>query len=134
MQFLIETDILRSFLTHSDASRPSVLRRCLSAGVCYTTMVNAMELFQEATTVGERDAAMHILSAVRVLGFNARYAEPFATLATEHPHLSEREVLVAGMASVSKLTIVTERYYESYNRNGKPGAVRAPEEVPEGAE
>ena len=81
MQFLIETDILNDYLMHrSSDGEPSLLRQALAQATCYTTMINAMELFASATDQKSRDATMNLLMVVRVLGFSARYAEPFAAL------------------------------------------------------
>ena len=118
MQFLIETDILYDYLTHR-SSTGSVLRHALSQGVCYTTMLNAMELLRMAKSEQEHGIMMNLLSVVRVLGFNARYAESFSKVAAEAEassgiRLSDRETMICGMAVVSKLTILTKQYYERY--------------------
>jgi predicted nucleic acid-binding protein len=120
MQLLIETDILYDYLTH-EASEPSVLRTALSQCTCYTTMLNAMELFRIAATDSEQTAVMNLLMVVRVLGFNSRYAEVFATMAKELEQsekiiLSDREAMIIGMAQASKLTILTKKHHDRYTQ------------------
>jgi predicted nucleic acid-binding protein len=136
MQFLIETDVLRDYLI-SAKSNESVLRKALAAGVCYTTMLNAFELFRAAATEAERDAVMRVLMVVRVLGFNARFAENFAKITQEIETktgaiLSEREAMIVGMASASKLSILTEEHFDRYTSFARVSIVRMPQEVPAG--
>ncbi|HYM19921.1 MAG TPA: hypothetical protein VEW28_02840 [Candidatus Kapabacteria bacterium] len=133
MQLLIETDILHDYLTHT-GEEPSVLRQALSRATCYTTMLNAMEVFALSHSTDERDAVMNMLMVVRVLGFSGRYAEGFAELGKRFHTLSQRELLVAGMASVSKLTILTERFYDRYAIAGGIAVIRSLEEVPDESE
>ena len=119
MQFLVETDLLREYLV-APAAEATTLRKALSVGVCYTTMINALELFRAARTKKEADAVMQLLLVVRVLGFNSRYAETFAAIAREieegtASHPSERDMLIVGMARVSKLSILTKVFFDRYN-------------------
>lgn len=114
-QFLIETDVLREYLI----SRNSLLRTALSEGVCYTTMYNALEIFRLAKNEAEREVVKNMLSVVRVLGFNYRYAEQFALIIKEiedesKTDITEREALIIGMAKTSKLMILTREYYDRY--------------------
>lgn len=136
MQFLIETDILNDYLMHrSSDGEPSLLRQALAQVTCYTTMINAMELFASATDQKSRDATMNLLMVVRVLGFSARYAEPFATLGKEIEQekklvLSQRELMILAMAETSKLTVVTRTYFDRYHAASIVPVVRDLAEVP----
>ena len=134
MQFLIETDVLREYLVAAKGAE-TVLRKALATGVCYTTMYNALELFRAASGKEENDAVMQVLMVVRVLGFNSRYAQSFAEIASEIEKktgiiLSQREAMIIGMARTSKLTIVTKDYFQRYNSVGIAPVVRSAEEVP----
>jgi predicted nucleic acid-binding protein len=118
-QLLIETDILAEYLTAAPGA--SRLRQALRQSVCYTTMLNALELFRASANDKQREAILSMLYVVRVLGFNARYAQPFAELAAEiktlsHIRISDREAMILGMARASKLTILTETHYERYTQ------------------
>ncbi len=115
-QFLIETDVLREYLV----TKNSLLRTALSEGVCYTTMYNALEIFRLARNEGEKEVVKNMLSVVRVLGFNYRYAEQFAQIIREieeesKTDITEREALIIGMAKTSKLTILTREYFDRYS-------------------
>lgn len=114
-QFLIETDVLREYLV----SRNSLLRSALSEGVCYTTMYNALEIFRLAKSEAEREVVKNMLSVVRVLGFNYRYAEQFASIIIDieeksKTDITERETLIIGMAKTSKLVILTREHFDRY--------------------
>ena len=54
MQFLVETDVLTEYLV-APSGEATTLRTALASGVCYTTMINALELFRAATTKKERE-------------------------------------------------------------------------------
>jgi hypothetical protein len=136
MQFLVETDVLTEYLV-APAGEMTTLRKALAQGVCYTTMINALELFRAAATKEESDAVMRMLLIVRVLGFNSRYAETFAGMAQEIErkttlHLSEREILIMGMARVSKLSILTTVFFDRYTGFKAAPVQRSIEEVPIG--
>jgi hypothetical protein len=115
-QYLIETDVLHEYLV----TKNSLLRTALSEGVCYTTMYNALEMFRLAKNEGEKEVVKNMLSVVRVLGFNYRYAEQFALIINEIEEksktiLTEREALIIGMAKTSNLTILTRELYGRYS-------------------
>jgi hypothetical protein len=134
MQFLVETDVLREYLISAKPNE-SVLRKALATGVCYTTMVNALELFRAASTNAEHDGVMQTLMVVRVLGFNSRTAENFAIISHEIEtktgiRISGREAMIVGMAKTSKLTILTKDFYERYKSFQAAPVVQSVEEVP----
>ncbi|MEP7235018.1 MAG: hypothetical protein ABI778_06960 [Ignavibacteriota bacterium] len=134
MQFLIETDVLKEYLIAPNGEQ-TLLRKALATGVCYTTMLNALELFRSCKTKAETDAVLQMLMVVRVLGFNARYGQTFAELANEIETgssitLNHRESMIVGMAKASKLTIVTNEYYQRYITANAAQVVRSVEEVP----
>src|SRR3569623_1498102 len=116
-QLLIETDILADYLTAAPGT--SALRQALRQSVCYTTMLNAMELLRASLNQEQREAILSMLYVVRVLGFNARYAQPFAELTNEIETrtgiiITDREAMILGMARASKLTILTQAHFERY--------------------
>jgi hypothetical protein len=134
VQFLIETDVLTEYLI-APAGEETLLRTALAKGVCYTTMLNALELFRKAQTKSENDAIMQMLLVVRVLGFNSRYAESFAAAGKEIENktglnLSERELMIVGMANVSKLSIITKKYFSRYSEFNVVPVQQSLQEVP----
>lgn len=121
MDFLVETDIFVEYLTTPD----STLRAALAHGVCYTTFNNALELFRAVASTEEEEAVQRALMSVRLLGLNWRNARPFAETARRIEaatgnHLTEHEMVMIGMAEMSKLTILTKRNYDRYRELGVP--------------
>lgn len=134
MQFLIETDVLREYLI-AGKGEETLLRNALAKGVCYTTMYNALELFRAAKTKEESDAVMQMLMIVRVLGFNARYAQSFSEVTSEIEKKSGiiptyREAMMIGMAKISKLSILTKDFFERYNAMQAVPVLCSTREVP----
>jgi hypothetical protein len=82
-------------------------------------MLNAYELLAAARSVEEHEHIYSALSLVRVLGFNARTAAPFAALSQKIERergikLTMRDAFVLGMAEQSKLSILTQNNYDLY--------------------
>ena len=129
-KFLVETDVLAEFLIaapadggQSSGSGPTLLRQALGVSVCYTTMLNVMELFRATALGPERNAVAAMLHVVRVLGFHPRYARSFAELAHEierrsNVRITDRETMILGMARASKLTILTKLHFDRYRALG----------------
>lgn len=82
-------------------------------------MYNALEIFRLAKSEAEREVVKNMLSVVRVLGFNYRYAEQFASIIIDieeksKTDITERETLIIGMAKTSKLVILTREHFDRY--------------------
>lgn len=114
MEYLIDTDVIIEHLTHSDLQTKSVLEKLMTQGVCFTTVVNASELYFAALSVEEKRMIDSVLGALKVLGINSRYSlnisEFFNKVATT------RDALICTTAKINKLPLVTnniDRYKES---------------------
>jgi hypothetical protein len=125
-QLLIETDILADYLL-APPGEATLLRTALRQVRCYTTMLNALELFRAASDAFEREAILAVLTLVRVLGFPARTAETAALALFEanvlnkssaSVHIQTRESIVLGLAHASKLGILTRTYNTRYRQLG----------------
>ncbi|MCX7797994.1 MAG: PIN domain-containing protein [Melioribacter sp.] len=101
--FLIETDILIEHLVHNENDF-SDLEVAMINGICFTTVINAAELYFNATDE-ERYAVDNLFKALKVLGLNSRYSlnisEFFNKVATV------RDALICTVAKINKLTILT---------------------------
>lgn len=111
LKFLLDTDILGEHLALRDERGNSVWESLVSQGICFTTVLNATELFLKASNKQENDAVLAALSAIHVLGVHQRYALLTGELReiTENP----RDLLFLSVAAANKLPIVTfrpERY------------------------
>ncbi len=114
IEFLVENDILLDHLTQEDISIPSVLEIAMTQGFCFTTVVNASELYFNASTQAERESVDKVLYALKILGIHQRYSlnisKFFNKVATT------RDAIICSVALNNKLPILTgevERYRES---------------------
>lgn len=117
---LVETDILADFLT-APPGEASLLRLLLAELPCYTTYVQAAELY--ACAAGEDDLRLiePALFGVRVLGASARYAQTTGQLLREAagqggPAPAWREVLTAAIAVEARLPVVTKKFLQNYRQ------------------
>lgn len=112
---LIETDVLCDYLV---SDKPSLLRMLLRNVPCYTTVINAAELFSVVHNEHERLCVHNLLGGLRVMGLNARYAITIGNLTREAREagckISERDAIIAGTCVASRLPIVTIRWKEKY--------------------
>lgn len=105
---VLHTDVLLGYLRHRGTG-PSDLRRIMSACLCYTTVFNAIELFALATTAREKHAVQEALSAMKLLGLNAKHAPKFGAILAARTAPGTMEMLVAGLCIESGLPLVTTR-------------------------
>lgn len=114
---LVETDILVEFLTTSE-DEPSLLRLLLGELPCYTTFVQAAELYSCAADDAAKRMVEPALFSVRVLGASARYATSVGlllreTAGTEAPW---RDLCTAAIAAESGMPVVTKNFLHNYRR------------------
>lgn len=121
---LVETDILVEYLT-SPAAASSLFRRLLCSVVCYSTFVQAAEIYSAAVTPEERRTVDRALFGLKVLGANSRYAKTIGDLLSSlgsqsiesgsfEPGNRLRIATVAAMAIESDLPVVTEVWAATY--------------------
>lgn len=72
--YLVDTDILYEHLIHHQKNKNSFLTSLMSKGECFTTILNASELYFSATTEEHKIAIKKLLYGIKVLGLNSRYA------------------------------------------------------------
>lgn len=103
---IVHTDILVDYLLHA-RSAEHLLRRAMRKLFCYTTVFNAMELFSLARTAAETEAVASSMSAMKILGLNARSAKSYGRLLSKGPALPRMNALIAGLALESRLPVLT---------------------------
>ncbi len=103
---VVHTDVLIDFLTHTQG-KESLFRRVMSRYFCYTTVFQAIELFSLARTERQQKAVKEMLSAMKILGLNAKNAPKFGMLFSKNPDMSTMDLLIAGLCMESKLPLFT---------------------------
>lgn len=113
---MVETDVIVEFLTAGEG-QASLLRRLLEATTCYTTFLNAAEIYSTARDDDERRLVERALFGLKILGASGRYAKTIGeVLSSDEFAIGHRSAIVAGMAMESRLPIVTDTYYEKFSR------------------
>ena len=103
---IVHTDIFIDYLQHrGDSSH--VLRRAMGKYFCYTTVFNAIELFSLASTNQEREAIERSLSAMKILGLNAKHSKQYGERLASGKQLPRMNGLIACMAVETKLPVLT---------------------------
>jgi predicted nucleic acid-binding protein len=102
---VIHTDVLVDHLC-SDKS-PSTLRLALQRFFCYTTVFQAIELFSLGRTDIEMDAINDAMSAMKVLGLNAKNARRYGELVRDNSGKDRWTLMIAGLCLESRLPIIT---------------------------
>ena len=114
-EFLIETDLMIEHLTIKDGSVKSGLEIAMEIGICFTTAVNASELFFAAKTEVKQDSVKKILTALKVLGISARYSLNINEFAGKVSTV--RDAIICATAKINKLPILTNNP-EKYKLTG----------------
>ena len=72
-KIVVDTDVLLEHLVHREGA--SCLRKAMNTFFCYTTVFNAIEAFSAARSEREIQAVDDAMSAMKVLGLNAKSAK-----------------------------------------------------------
>ncbi len=111
---VIDTDIILGHLTleHSDPGAVrSLMRKAMSEFFCYTTVFNAIELFELCETPRQMLAAESALSALKILGMNGKSGRSLGAVLrrARKRGLRDFDTLIAGVCVESRLPLMTGR-------------------------
>jgi predicted nucleic acid-binding protein len=103
---LVDTDILVDHLI-CDKDSESLLEKLMMTYICFTTVINASELYFAVRNEKEKTAVDKLLRSLKVLGMNARYSMliPDFKETTE----SLRDALICALSKNNKLALVTNK-------------------------
>ena len=105
IEYLIDTDILYDHLIKDPESGESHLVILMKQGMCFTTVLNAAELFLMCKDAKGEHLVKTVLSALHILGIHARYSLNVNLVSPEVTGL--RDILFTATAEINKLNIVT---------------------------
>ncbi len=105
---VVHTDVIVDHLLHEGDGR-SAFRIAMGSLFCYTTVFNAIELFSLARTGRERRMVERSLSAMKILGLNAKHARHYGVRIAGGMTLARMNTLIAGICLESRLPILTGR-------------------------
>jgi predicted nucleic acid-binding protein len=122
---LVESDLIVEFLT-CPAGRVPLLRRLLETTTCYTTFLNAAEIYAAARGDEERRMVERALFGLKILGASSRYAKTIGeVLSSEGSVIDHRTAIVAGMAIESGLPVVTGMYHSAFSQLSRVRTIAA---------
>jgi len=104
-KYLLETDILIEYLTFNDSIREPYLLKLMKKGICFTSVLNASELFMLANTDFEKEKVRDLLNALNVLGLHSRYSLAISGCMNNFKNI--RDALFYILAEQNKLIIVS---------------------------
>ena len=105
IEFLVETDILVEHLVQNDVPVFSDLELAMSKGICFTTAINASEIYFRCTNEKEKNAVDSVMQAVKVLGIHPRYSLNISDFFNKVA--STRDAMICSLAKINKLPILT---------------------------
>lgn len=103
--YLVDTDVLYDHLVHRDEKKISFLTSLMTKGECFTTVLNASELYFSAKTEEHKIAIKKLLYALKVLGLNSRYTLDIPQFSDKFSNY--RECLFYIVAEKNNLIIAT---------------------------
>ena len=106
LKVVVHSDVILDHLLHRQPNA-SVLRLAMMKFFCYTTVFNAIELFSLARTAKEVHAVEDAMSAMKILGLNAKQAKRYGDWFAHKRSATVINKLVAGICMESKLPLVT---------------------------
>ena len=104
LEYLIETDILADHLTFKGSGK-SVLEKAMIRGICFTTVINASELYFAAKDLNEKAEIDKLLRTMKVLGMNARYC--LSVYKYKDKVRSLRDAWIILFAKINNLPVLT---------------------------
>ena len=103
-EFFIDTDILVEHLNHCCKSK-SILEKAMLRGICFTSVINASELYIAVKNDDEKKEVDKLLRTLNVLGIHARYSLSVYEISEHAGNL--RDALVGVLVKNNKLPVLT---------------------------
>jgi hypothetical protein len=104
-KFLLDTDVLIEHLTFNSSSREPFLLTLMQKGICFTSVLNASELFMLAKTDIEKKKVRDLLNAINVLGLHSRYSLAIPACINNFNNI--RDALFYVLAEQNRLIIIS---------------------------
>ena len=104
-KYLLETDVLLEYLVLYEFDKESYLIKLMQKGICFTSVLNASELFMFANSDYEKEKVRDLLNALKVLGSHSRYSVSIPNCMNNFKNI--REALLYILAEQNRLSIVS---------------------------
>jgi hypothetical protein len=104
-KYLLETDILIDYLIFDKPNGKPTLLTLMQKGICFTSVLNASELFMLAKSDYHKEKVRDLLNALKVLGLHSRYSLLIPECKNSFDKI--RDALFYVLAEQNKLIIVS---------------------------
>lgn len=104
-KYLLETDVLLEYLVLYEFDKESYLIKLMQKGICFTSVLNASELFMFANSDFEKEKVRDLLNALKVLGLHSRYSLSIPNCMNNFKNI--RDALFYILAEQNRLSIVS---------------------------
>jgi len=104
-KYLLETDVLLKYLVLYEFDKESYLIKLMQKGICFTSVLNASELFMFANSDFEKEKVRDLLNALKVLGLHSRYSLSIPNCMNNFKNI--RDALFYILAEQNRLSIVS---------------------------
>jgi hypothetical protein len=112
---LIETDVIVEYLTATNGEE-TLLRRLLTASPCFSTFIQASEIYSVCGGENDRRTVERALFGLKILGASSRYSKTIGELLSSlGPMRGHRTAIVAAMALESRLPVVTDIHFDAFS-------------------
>lgn len=104
-KFLIDTDILVKYLVLKESDKTTSLIDLMQKGICFTSVLNASELFMIAKSDYQKEKVRDVLNSLKVLGLHSRYSLSIPNCINRFDNI--RDALFYILAEQNRLIIVS---------------------------
>jgi predicted nucleic acid-binding protein len=115
IEYLIDTDILIDHLKTKDKSQLSDLEIAMTKGICFTSVIQASEMYFNKLIPEDKKAVDSVIYALKILGIHSRYSLSISDFFNKVA--STRDAIVCSVAKNNKLPILTNRF-DRYRKSG----------------
>jgi len=104
-KYLLDTDVLLEYLVTYELDTESYLIKLMQKGICFTSVLNASELFMFTNSDYEKEKVRDLLNALKVLGLHSRYSLSIPNCMNNFKNI--RDALFYILAEQNRLSIVS---------------------------
>lgn len=104
-KYLLDTDVLLEYLVLYEVDKESNLIKLMQKGICFTSVLNASELFMFVNSDYEKEKVRDLLNALKILGLHSRYSLSIPNCMDNFKNI--RDALFYILAEQNRLSIVS---------------------------
>lgn len=118
-EVFLDTDI---YLKHLCGDKDSVLLKCLTLFECFTSVINASEVFSECSTKQQEENAKQSFFGTGVLGIPYKYSHTIGKLLKDKMNI--RDAYMMAMVIETKIPVVSFKYKDTQEEYTKKFGIK----------